>query len=83
MMWFFERGNERLEIKTQYDNKTSEYVLEVVEPGQSRPIERFKDAAAFRVRLLDVERELDHMQWRSHGSPRILTDGWPDRTPPR
>jgi hypothetical protein len=83
MMWFFERGNERLEIKTRYDNETSEYVLEVVEPGEARPVERFLDAKSFRIRLLEVERELDHMQWRANGSPRILADGWPDRTPPR
>ena len=83
MMWFFERGNERLEIKTRYDNETAEYLLEVVEPGDPRPVERFRDAAAFRARLLEVERELDHMQWRSNGAPRILPDGWPDRTPPR
>jgi hypothetical protein len=83
MMWFFERGTEKLELKTHYDNTTSEYVLEVVAPGESRPEERFPDAPAFRTRLVEIERELGHQQWRPNGSPIVLADGWPDRTPPR
>jgi hypothetical protein len=83
MIWFFERGTERLEIQTRYDNETLEYVLDLSALGESRPTERFRDAAAFRTRLLEVERELSQQQWRSNGTPKILTEGWPDRTPKR
>ena len=83
MIWFFERGTERLEIQTRYDNETLEYVLDLSALGETRPTERFRDASAFRTRLLEVERELSQQQWRSNGTPKILTEGWPDRTPPR
>ena len=83
MMWFFERGAERLELKTHYDNATSEYVLEIIAPGETRSAERFADAPAFRARLIEIERELGHQQWLANGTPVVLADGWPDRTPPR
>ena len=83
MMWFFERGSEKLELKTRYDNDTLEYVLEVVAPGDTRPAERFPDAPAIRARLVEIERELGSQQWRANGAPVVLADGWPNRTPPR
>ena len=83
MIWFFERDSETLELKTRYDNETSEYVLEIVAPGDTRPTERFPDAPAFRARLVEIELELGHQHWQPNDAPVVLADGWPNRTPPR
>jgi hypothetical protein len=81
MVWFFERSARVLELETRYDNVTSEYVLELRRPGAPVQTERFTDAAAFRTRLVALERSLGDQQWRRKGPPLILPEGWPDRTP--
>jgi len=81
MLWFFDRGAEVLEIETRYDNETSEYVLEVRAPDAPPKSERFRDAAAFQKRLIEIEDGLGGQRWRRSGPPLVLPDGWPDRTP--
>lgn len=83
MLWFFDRGNELLEIETRYDNATYEYVLEVRAPTVPSKSERFKDAMSFQKRLLEIEESLGGQRWHRSGPPLILPDGWPDRTPSR
>ena len=81
MVWFFERGEQVLELETRYDNETSEYVLELRGLAAAAQTERFADAVAFRTRLVALERSLEGQRWRQDGPPIILPDGWPDRTP--
>ena len=81
MLWFFDRGNEVLEIETRYDNATSEYVLELRAPTVPPTVERFQTAGDFQRRLIEIEEGLGGQRWRRTGPPLILPDGWPDRTP--
>ncbi len=81
MVWFFERSARVLELETRYDNETSEYVVELRPPDVAAQTERFTDGAAFRKRLLALERSLSCQRWRRKGPPIILPDGWPNRTP--
>jgi hypothetical protein len=81
MIWFFERTSEILELETRYDNATAEYVLEQRRPGVPPLVERFKDAASFRERLVAIETDLGGQRWAQRSSPAILSHGWPDTTP--
>ena len=63
MLWFFDRGAEVLEIETRYDNEASEYVLEVRAPGVPPTSERFRNAAAFQKRLVEIEDGLGGKRW--------------------
>ena len=81
MVWFFERSAKVLELETRYDNETFEYVLELRAPDVAPQIERFADAAVFRTRLIALEGTLSGQRWQRNGSPIVLPDGWPDRTP--
>ena len=81
MLWFFDRGNDVLEIETRYDNASLEYVLEVRAPAAPAIVERFRNGAAFQRRLIEIEDGLAGQKWRRSGPPLILPEGWPDKTP--
>ena len=63
MLWFFDRSAEVLEMETRYDNEASEYVLEVRAPGVPPTSERFRNAAAFQKRLVEIEDGLGGKRW--------------------
>ena len=81
MIWFYTRDQESLRLETRYDNEASEYVLEVRAPGVPPTSERFRNAAAFQKRLIEIEDGLGGQKWKRSGPPLVLPDGWPDRTP--
>ena len=76
MLWIYQRGSEDLRIETSFDNATKEYVLIMTRGPHETTVERFKDAAAFQVRLEALERQIASEQWKSVGNPIILRDGW-------
>ncbi len=81
MLWFFERNDEQVKLETRFDNDTQEYVAIVRWPDGREQEERCSTAAAFRSRLLQLERELEIERWRSTGPMIVLPDGWPDKRP--
>ena len=83
MLWFFDRGAEVLEIETRYDNERSEYVLEVRAPDAPPKSERFRNAAAFQKRLIEIEDGLGGQRWRRSGPRSFCPTADPDRTPLR
>jgi hypothetical protein len=80
MLWFFERDNTSLQLETRYDNQSEEIVVTVRRPDQPSRIERFKDLASCRDRLLALERELKAERWEPRqGGPVVLPYGWPEK----
>ncbi len=78
-MWFFERDDQSLHLETRYDNDTGEFVAIVYWPDGTEKTERFTELAAYRTRLIALERQLEDERWARKGGPVILPDGWPDR----
>ena len=81
-VWFFERGDEVLELETHYDDKAAECILELRGPNLAPITERFTDRAEFRTRLLAIERDLTSQRWRQTRRPVVLPNGWRHHTRP-
>jgi hypothetical protein len=81
MIWFFERNNEIIQLETRYDNVTREFVAVIRPPQGVEQVEHFTNEAAFRARLIELERKLDADRWVQKGGPTVLPDGWPMRPP--
>lgn len=81
MLWFYTRDRDSLSLETRYDNETLEYVGIVTHPDGRRETTRFPTAEAFREWLVAFDQNLTGGQWTQNGAPRILPDGWPDKTP--
>ena len=64
MVWFYERPDGSLRIETRFDSTTKEYTLQVECPGRPTVIERFGNSAAFKKRVLALERQLEAEQWK-------------------
>jgi hypothetical protein len=82
MLWFFSRENESLRVETRYDNETAEYLLVVNRPDGLPETERFRDAAVFRQRLIQVEKGLSRDRWVTSKAPVLLPHGWPKKAVP-
>jgi hypothetical protein len=76
MVWFYKRSDGDLRIETRFNSVAHEYVLEVTWPGRPPVTERFGSAAAFDIRVLALEQELEKAQWQQAGSPEVLPHGW-------
>jgi hypothetical protein len=74
MMWFFEKGTERIRIETRYDQPSAQYVL-VHDVNGTHQIEHFQSSDEFRARLEHLEQQLQKEQWTQIG-PMFLRDGW-------
>jgi hypothetical protein len=81
MLWFYERDTIVLRLETRYDNTTAEYVALLHHPDGRQELQRFSKLEAFRQWLVALEQTLAADQWTRKGSPDILPDGWPDKTP--
>jgi hypothetical protein len=81
MLWFFERNEEQVKLETRFDNDAQEYVAILRWPDGREQEERSSTAAAFRSRLLELERQLEIDRWRRTGPMIVLPDGWPDKRP--
>jgi len=81
MLWFYERDHASLRVETRYDNDTAEYVALLYHPDGRRETQRFDKQDAFREWLVSLEQHLEADRWTRQGSPDILPDGWPDKTP--
>jgi hypothetical protein len=81
MLWFYERDTIVLRLETRYDSKTAEYVALLHYPDGRQELERFSKLEAFRQWLVALEETLAADHWTQKGSPDILPDGWPDKTP--
>ena len=75
MLWIYQRGSQDLRIETSFDNATHEDPLNIFR-GHETTAERFKDAAAFQLRLEALESEVAKERWNRVGDPIILRDGW-------
>ena len=75
MIWLFERDVHAIRIETRFDRASGEYVLVTEERNGARKTERFRDAAAFRLRLEALEEQLESNHWTRTG-PFLLRDGW-------
>lgn len=75
MVWLFARGEQAIRLETRYDRVTADYVLVQHQRDGGEKVERFKDSAAFRVRLEEVETQLETERWVRSG-PFLLRDGW-------
>jgi hypothetical protein len=75
MIWLFQRESQAIRIETRFDQQSSEYVLVSEERDGTRQIERFRSAAAFRLRLEALEQQLETNRWTRSG-PFLLRDGW-------
>ena len=76
MIWRFERGDEVVRVETRVDNTSGEFVVEIAWAGRPPATERFKDTAAFRARILELEGQLADDHWKQAGGPKLLWDGW-------
>lgn len=75
MIWLFQREAQAIRIETRYDRQSSEYVLISEERDGARQTERFRSAAAFRLRLEALEQQLETDRWTRTGA-FLLRDGW-------
>jgi hypothetical protein len=76
MVWFYTSSQGTVRVETRVDSVKQEYVLEIEWPGRPIAIERFREAAAFDVRVRVLERELETEGCRQIGGPEILPHGW-------
>jgi hypothetical protein len=76
MVWFYTSSNGTVRVETRVDSVKNEYVLEIEWPGRPIAVERFRDAAAFEVRVRVVERQLETEGCHQIGDPEILPHGW-------
>jgi len=76
MVWFYRNTSGDLRIETRVDDRTGEYVLDLVWPGGPVETERFVNEDAFRARTIALEHQLDTEQWTQIGTPEILPHGW-------
>jgi hypothetical protein len=80
MLWFYSRETDVLRVETRFDNRTAEFVL-IVHWPEGKQERRFRTVPRFRKSLVQLERQLALARWGRHGPPKILLDGWPDKTP--
>lgn len=77
MLWIYTRGAESLRIETRFDADAEEFVLISYAAAGKQPLmERFRDVAAFKRRLIALEKELKGEGWQHVGTPLLLRDGW-------
>jgi len=81
MLWFYTRDRESLSLETRYDNQTHEYLGIVTYPDSRQESRRFPTAALFRAWLISLDLDLTKQRWAQDGTPHILPDGWPHKTP--
>lgn len=74
MLWIYKRFSQTLQVQTRFDHAYKEYLL-IIRPHGEREVERFPDAASFRVRLGKLERQLEAEHWRTR-CPVAIRDGW-------
>ena len=65
MLWNYERSNQVLRIEARFDGARNEYVLTIRSIDRRAQTERFADAASFRERLDQLERQLALGQWKT------------------
>jgi hypothetical protein len=76
MLWLFERNEQSLRLETQYDQKTSEYVV-TVRSGEREDQERFTSAGEFRAWLAMFEQRIEAQRWATQtGGPVALPADW-------
>ena len=75
MIWFYSRQSEELQIETEFDEGTSEYVM-TIRGENSDTCERFKDVNAFRARLIELEYRLEAEKWKASGRPIVSEAAW-------
>jgi hypothetical protein len=76
MVWFYTSSKGNVRVETRLDSMKNEYVLEIEWPGRPIAVERFRDIAAFDVRVRAVEQELETEGCQQIGGPEILPHGW-------
>lgn len=75
MVWFFERDKEEIRVETRYEQDSGEYTLIIDRGAGARHTERFDGEGRFRLRLQELEQQLEGEHWTRHG-PFLLRDGW-------
>ena len=75
MIWFFERNQEALWIETSFDDRTTEYVINVSPIGGPSQIERYRELKEFdrRIAALRAQYQADH--WHQV-APDRRPEGW-------
>ena len=76
MLWIYQRGSDDLRIETSFDNVNKEFVLIKTFGPNEATVERFKEGAAFQLRLEALELEIVSERWTRVGAPIVLPDGW-------
>jgi hypothetical protein len=76
MIWFFGKGDEVVRLETRFEQVTNEYVLVTSWAQKPDETERFRDFAAFDLRIHALERQLQDARWTLIGQPTLLKDGW-------
>jgi hypothetical protein len=76
MIWFFERGDQAVELETRFDRDAREYVLTITWPDARALTERYRALDEFRTRVDALQRELDAERWTQRGSPTLITGDW-------
>jgi hypothetical protein len=76
MIWLFSRGDEAVRLETRFDNHSQDYILEIAWMDRPQTLERFRDLAEFKARLLVIEDQLSAEHWTQVGGPEILPHGW-------
>jgi len=79
MIWFWMRGDEKMQVETRFDNNTSEFVIVTRHPDGHEDFERFPDLVSFRKRLHSLERKYETDKWAQSRGPEIVPDGFPKR----
>ena len=74
MVWFFQRGSERLKIETERDAERGAYVLRLERADGTQQVEQFQTEELFRARLESLERELEAERWTPNGVAPLT--GW-------
>jgi hypothetical protein len=64
MIWFFERGFERLHYEIRQESGGDRYELVITYPDGSRGLERFGDPASLMDRAVHLQHRLRAEGWR-------------------
>jgi hypothetical protein len=65
MIWFFERGDDRLQYEIRREVDGPGYELVVTMPDGTERVERFEDTIAIVERALELQRELLVGGWQA------------------
>jgi len=75
MVWFWKRDAVEMRLEIRYDRNTDEFMV-VLSTGSGGVTERYKDIAAFKARLMALERHLEMDGWKNSGAPVLVPVGF-------